>query len=442
MSKITQFPKDFLWGAGTSAYQIEGGWDADGKGESIWDRWSHTPGHVKNGDTGDVACDHYHRWSEDVDLMSDLGLKAYRFSISWPRVLPGGRRELNQPGLDFYSRLVDRLLEKGIQPCVTLFHWDLPQALQEEGGWLTSGTLEAFGEYAGIMARTLGDRVKMWATLNEPGMSAFAGYQGSGHPPGLDNFGQSLQAAHNILMAHGLGVQALRSERADLQAGIVLDFWPVYPATDQEDEQQAAELIWQRRFTWFLDPVLLGEYPALAWKAAGDKAPRLQPGDLDLIRQPLDWLGVNFYSRMVIDAKDSRVSEIPGSKYTGLGWEIHPTSLYLLLKRLSDQYPSPPLYIAENGAAFPDDIASDGKVHDSDRVSYLREHFQQAYRAIQDGVDLRGYIVWSLFDNFEWLQGYDARFGIVYVDYPTQRRIPKDSALFYRQVIADNGLIV
>ncbi|RPI32742.1 MAG: beta-glucosidase [Chloroflexota bacterium] len=439
-----QFPKGFLWGSGTSAYQIEGGWNADGKGESIWDRWCHTPGHIKNNDTGDVACDHYHRWEEDVDLMARLGLKSYRFSISWPRVLPAGRGALNQPGLDFYDRLVDRLLLKGIQPCVTLFHWDLPQALQDEGGWIEPGTIEAFGEYTALMVRHLGDRVKLWATLNEPGMGSFAGYQGIGHPPGVNDFRLSLQVAHNLMLAHGAGVQALRAERADAQAGIVIDFWPVDPVTGSNADRQAAELFWQQRFTWFLDPLLRGAYPPLAWEAAGADAPKVGPGDFELMGQRLDWMGVNYYSRILMSAEKGRVREIAGAEYTGLNWEIHPQSLYRLLMLLKDEYPIPPLYIAENGAAFPDELATgeDGQmaVHDEGRTAYLRAHFIQAHQAMQAGVDLRGYFVWSLLDNFEWLQGYAARFGIVFVDYPTQRRVAKDSALWYARVIARNGL--
>ncbi len=436
---FVQFPKGFLWGAGTSSYQIEGGWNADGKGESIWDRWSHTPGHIKNGDTGDVAIDHYHLWDSDVDLMASLGLKSYRFSISWPRVLPTGRGAINQAGLDFYSRLVDRLLEKSIQPCITLFHWDLPQALQEEGGWLAPATRQAYADYAGQMARHLGDRVKMWATFNEPAMATMAGYQGYGFPPGENDQSKALLSAHNILLAHGLGMQALRAERPDVQAGIVVDFWPSDPATASDADRQAADMVWQSRFIWFLDPLLKGAYPGRAWEAVKEYAPPIQPGDFALMGQPLDWLGVNFYSRMVISAESGRMRDLPGAEYTGLHWEIHPQSLYRLLMLLKNDYRVPPLYIAENGAAFPDEVAPDGKVHDTARIAYLKAHFQQARRAIQEGVDLRGYYVWSLFDNFEWLQGFDARFGIVYIDYQTQQRIPKESALWYAQVIAQNG---
>ena len=439
---IIQFPGDFLWGAGTSAYQIEGGWNADGKGESVWDRWCHTPGHVSNGDTGDVACNHYHLWEEDVDLMARLGLKSYRFSISWPRVLPTGRGSVNRPGLDFYARLVDRLLEKGIQPNITLFHWDLPQALEDKGGWLDRSTAEAFAEYAELLTGSLGDRVKLWSTLNEPGMPSFGGYRGEGWPPGANDLGQALQAAHNLLVAHGMAVQAMRAARPDVQVGIVVDFWPVDTENDSEALRHQAEMIWQGRFTWFLDPILRGAYPSPTWEAVGENQPEIAPGDFELMGQPLDWLGVNFYSRVWLTESGNWSARAPEAEYTDLGWEVHPESLYWLLTMLKDEYNPPPLYVTENGAFFQDIVTPDGRVHDNRRTDYLKAHFQQAHRAMQAGVDLRGYYVWSLFDNFEWLKGYDPRFGIIYVDYATQKRIPKDSALWYAQVIANSGFQV
>ncbi len=433
------FPDDFLWGAATAAYQIEGGWNADGKGESIWDRFCHTPDHIENGDTGDVACDHYHRWREDVALMQRLGLSAYRFSVSWPRVIPAGRGAVNPPGLDFYDRLVDALLAAGIQPFLTLYHWDLPQALQDMGGWGARDTCGYFADYADRLARRLGDRVRHWATFNEPWVVAFVGHQYGWHAPGLQDEALTLQVAHHLLVAHGLATQALRAADARLQVGIVLNTRPVEPATDLEQDRALADQYWQRNEGWFLDPLLRAEYPPAAWEDYGDRRPAVQPGDMPLIAQPLDWLGVNYYSRGV--AQEGQILDpVPGSDYTDMGWEIHAPALRRLLVRLKRDYPIPPLYITENGAAFPDEVSPDGRVHDPRRIAYLRDHLIQARLAIADGVDLRGYFVWSLLDNFEWAHGYAKRFGLIYVDYATQKRIVKDSGEWYARVIAHNGV--
>jgi len=433
------FPDDFLWGAATAAYQIEGAWNEDGKGESIWDRFCHTPDHIENDDTGDVACDHYHRWREDVALMQRLGLPAYRFSVSWPRVIPAGRGAVNPPGLDFYDRLVDALLVAGIQPFLTLYHWDLPQALQDRGGWGARDTCGYFADYADRLARRLGDRVRHWATFNEPWVVAFVGHQYGWHAPGLQDEALTLQVAHHLLVAHGLATQALRAADARLQVGIVLNTRPVEPATDLEPDRVLADQYWQRNEGWFLDPLLRAEYPPAAWEDYGDRRPAVQPGDMSLIAQPLDWLGVNYYSRGVAQG-GQLLDPVPGSDYTDMGWEIHAPALRRLLVRLKRDYPVPPLYITENGAAFPDQVSPDGRVHDPRRIAYLRDHLIQARLAIADGVDLRGYFVWSLLDNFEWAHGYAKRFGLIYVDYATQQRIVKDSGEWYARVIAHNGV--
>ena len=436
---ILTFPDDFLWGAATAAYQIEGAWNEDGKGESIWDRFCHTPDHIENDDTGDVACDHYHRWREDVALMQRLGLPAYRFSVSWPRVIPAGRGAVNPPGLDFYDRLVDALLAAGIQPFLTLYHWDLPQALQDRGGWGARDTCGYFADYADRLARRLGDRVRHWATFNEPWVVAFVGHQYGWHAPGLQDEALTLQVAHHLLVAHGLATQALRAADARLQVGIVLNTRPVEPATDLEQDRALADQYWQRNEGWFLDPLLRAEYPPAAWEDYGDRRPAVQPGDMSLIAQPLDWLGVNYYSRGVAQ-EGQLLDPVPGSDYTDMGWEIHAPALRRLLVRLKRDYPVPPLYITENGAAFPDQVSPDGRVHDPRRIAYLRDHLIQARLAIADGVDLRGYFVWSLLDNFEWAHGYAKRFGLIYVDYATQQRIVKDSGEWYARVIAHNGV--
>lgn len=439
MTELMTFPSDFLWGAATAAYQIEGAWNADGKGESIWDRFSHTPGKIDNGDTGDVACDHYHRYAEDIALMRQLGLKAYRFSISWPRVIPARQGAVNPAGLDFYDRLVDGLLAADIQPFVTLYHWDLPQALQDGGGWGNRDVCGYFADYAATVVRRLGDRVRYWVTLNEPAVSAFAGHRDGGHPPGLRDEKLALQAAHHLLVAHGLAVQAIRATQSEPHAevGIVLDMWPVEPATDSPQDRAMAEQSWQKGAGWFLSPLLRAHYPPEALRACSPNAPVVQPGDLALIAQWLDFLGVNFYSRNLVRNAET-ISPVPGSEYTDMGWEVHAPAFQRLLARLKRKYPIPPLYITENGAAFAEAVSPDGSVHDARRLVYLRDHLIQARLAMDDGVDLRGYFVWSLLDNFEWTCGYSKRFGLIHVDYATQRRIVKDSAKWYAQVIARN----
>lgn len=431
------FPKDFAWGTATASYQIEGAWNEDGKGESIWDRFAHTPGKIENGDTGDVACDHYHRWREDVALMRQLGLRAYRFSIAWPRVLPNGRGAVNQRGFDFYNGLVDELLAANITPYITLYHWDLPQVLP--GGWLNRDTAGYFADYTALVVRRLGDRVKNWITLNEPWVAAFVGYEEGRHAPGEKNLRAAFQAAHHLLLAHGLGMQAIRASASQANAGIVIDMFPTEAGTDLPQDQAIVERAWQRGAGWFLGPLLQASYPAEMWDSLADNTPQVLPGDLALIAQPIDFLGVNYYSRHLVQ-NGVCVKPVPGSEYTEMGWEVHAPAFGRLLRRLKRDYAIPPIYITENGAAFRDAVNANDQVHDPRRLNYIREHLQQIHDAIQAGIDVRGYFLWSLIDNFEWAHGFSKRFGIVYVDFTTQKRIIKDSGYWYARVIAQNGI--
>ncbi len=435
----TKFPSNFLWGAATAAYQIEGAWNEEGKGESIWDRFSHMPGRVTNGDTGDVACDHYHRYAEDIAIMRRIGLKAYRFSTSWPRVLPGGRGPVNAPGLDFYDRLVDALLAANIEPFLTLYHWDLPQALQEEGGWENRNICHAFAGYAALMVKRLGDRVKCWTTFNEPNVIAFDGYLAGEHAPGIQDPKSAYQVVHHLMLAHGLAVQAIRSMDPNLQVGIVLNEWPSDPASNSPEDIAAAGQAWEYSGTLFLDAIFRAHYPPAVWGLVGKNMPVIKDGDMALIAQRLDYLGINYYSRNLVSAQ-GQVTPVPGSEYTEMGWEVHAPALRRLLNRINNDYRLPPIYITENGAAFKDKVGADGKVHDERRLDYLRQHFTQTRLAMQDGVDVRGYFVWSLLDNFEWAHGYTKRFGLVRVDYETQKRTIKDSGEWYAQVVQNNAV--
>jgi beta-glucosidase len=443
------FPTDFLWGAATSSYQIEGAVSADGRGESIWDRFSHTSGAIENGDTGDEANDHYHRSADDVDLMAELGLRAYRFSIAWPRIVPEGRGRIEGRGIDFYRRLVDRLRERRIVPAATLYHWDLPQALQDRGGWANRDTAEAFAEYADAVFEALGDEVPIWITHNEPWVAATVGYLHGVHAPGIRDLQQMLDASHHLLLSHGLAVARFRARGKAGRIGITLDLHPTYPASTSEADRLAAQGSEEFTNRWYLDPLLRGrqpEYLSAVFRAAGgDPEASVRVGDRGIINAPIDFLGVNYYSRHVVAASDDRFGwavqpgdpSLPASQ---LGWEIFPDGLYDLLTALTREYGPLPLYVTENGLSVDDRIGADGAVDDPDRIDFLRDHFGAAQRAIDDGVDLRGYFVWSLMDNFEWAFGYRPRFGLVYVDYPTQRRIPKASAAWYRRIIEWNGL--
>jgi beta-glucosidase len=440
------FPKDFLWGAATASFQIEGATKEDGRGESIWDRFCATPGKVRNGDTGDPACDHYHRWREDIGLMKELGLHAYRFSIAWPRVIPDGSGQVNQKGLDFYDRLVDGLLEAGIQPHATLYHWDLPQALQDRGGWASRDTAYAFARYADVTARRLGDRVKGWITHNEPWCASILSYWLGEHAPGLTN-GAALDAAHHLLLSHGLAMPAIRAAAPRAEAGITLNFSPAHPASDSPADVAAARRHDGFFNRWFTDPVFKGSYPEdmLALYAQMGLTVPVQPGDLATIAAPIDFLGVNYYNRAVIKDEPGAPglgysSLRPEGEYTHMDWEVYPDALRELLVRLHQDYAPAKLYITENGAAYPDVVSADGAVHDPDRTRFLERHFAATRAAMAEGAPIRGFFVWSLMDNFEWAWGYTRRFGIVYVDYETQKRTLKDSAHYYRGVIAANGV--
>jgi len=436
-----KFPHNFLWGAATASYQIEGAWNEDSKGESIWDRFSHTPGKITNGDTGDMACDHYHRYQEDIALMRQLGLKAYRFSISWPRVLPTGHGRVNPAGLDFYDRLTDALLGANIQPFVTLHHWDFPQALYETGGWANRDNLHYFADYAALLAKRLGDRIKHWATFNEPSVIVWDGYVGGEHAPGIKNDQKlALQVTHNLMVAHGLAVQALRGVDPALQVGIVLTHWNKEPASDDPADIAAADYAWKTQDTAFLHPIFSGHYHPEFIDAMQGQLPEIKPGDLALISQKLDFLGINSYSRAVISAKDGWVGHIPGSEYTDTDWEVCAPAFRRVLNRINQDYRLPPIYITENGAAFKDEVEPDGAIHDERRLDYLRQHFTQVRLAMQDGVDVRGYFVWSLLDNFEWGHGFTKRFGLIRVDYESQKRTIKDSGWWYADVIRNNAV--
>jgi beta-glucosidase len=442
MADFLQFPADFRWGAATASYQIEGAATEDGKGPSIWDTFCRVPGAIHTGDTGDVACDHYHRYREDVGLMQGLGFNAYRPSISWPRIFPTGSGQVNAKGLDFYDRLIDALLEAKITPLVTLYHWDLPQALQDQGGWQNRDTCTAFADYAETVAGRLGDRVQHWITHNEPAVTAWAGYMIGHHAPGLHEYEAGGQVAHHLLLSHGLALQAIRAaSKAQAQVGITLNLHPVYPASQHEADLAEAEQARARFYHWFMDPIFLGTYPTAALQAYGIAAPRIEEGDMDLISAPLDFLGVNYYSPIRIASSQSGASDRrPGAEYTEMGWEVYPEGLRDLLVQINRDFAPPAIYITENGAAYNDVLEEDGTVNDPARQRYLQGHLCMAHEAIQQGVPLKGYFAWSLMDNFEWAFGYSKRFGIIYVEYETQQRFIKQSGNWYGEVIARNGL--
>jgi len=460
------FPQGFLWGTATAAYQIEGAVAEDGRTPSIWDTFSHTPGKVHNGDTGDIANDHYHRWREDVAMMADLGLGAYRFSIAWPRVQPTGHGPAVERGLDFYRRLVDALLEAGIKPLATLYHWDLPQELEDAGGWPVRETAERFGEYAHLVGEALADRVHGWITLNEPWCSSHLGYGAGVHAPGRTDPTEVLRAAHHLNLAHGRGVAALRAAGAR-QVGITLNLHQVRALTDSPADLDAARRIDAVGNRIWLGPMLDGGYPEDLIADTShlvDWSTLVQPGDVEAIGAPIDLLGINYYTPTLVSAPDPATapahlstahgvgagSPWPGSEdvlhhqppgeTTAMDWTIDPSGLYDLLMRLHRDYPTLPLMITENGAAFHDYVDPEGEVEDHERIAYLHGHLSAVHRAIADGADVRGYFQWSLMDNFEWAYGYSRRFGAVYVDYATQRRIPKASAHWYAQASRFNAL--
>lgn len=442
-SETPHFAADFLWGASTASYQIEGAVAEDGRGETIWDRFSHTPGKVQNGDTGDVACDHYHRWQEDIGLLKRLNLSAYRFSVAWSRILPSGRGPVNQAGIDFYSRLVDGLLEAGITPSLTLYHWDLPQPLQDEGGWMRRGIIDDFAAYTDVVARALGDRVKFFITQNEPWVFTWLGYVMGEHAPGFtsESVKPALVTTHNALLAHGAAVKALRAAVPDAQVGITLNLYHVDPATNRPADLEAAARHDGHLNRWYLDPLFRGHYPSDMVELWQADLPDIMPGDMEQISVPTDFLGINYYSRHVIaDAPGGRYTEIMAMPQEGehcaMGWEVYPDGLYAILRRVHADYAPHAIYVTENGAPYDDVLTDDGQIHDAERTSYLQRHFAAAAHAIRDGVPVKGYYVWSLIDNFEWAFGYSLRFGMVYVDFATQQRIVKDSGKYMAQVAA------
>ncbi|MFT7722378.1 MAG: GH1 family beta-glucosidase [Roseateles sp.] len=436
------FPPGFAWGCSTSSYQIEGAAREGGKGESIWDRFCQRPGAIRDGSSGATACDHYHRWPEDLDLAQGLGVDAYRFSIAWPRIFPDGVGERpSAEGLAFYSRLVDGMLTRGLQPWATLYHWDLPQALQERGGWLNRDTMAAFADYAHAVAHHLGDRVKHWITHNEPWCTAFLGHHEGVHAPGLRDFRAALQVCHHLLVSHGDAVAAVRAAAPGAQAGITLSLHPIRAASAGPADQAAAQRHDGLRNRWFLDPLHGRGYPADVLAALGDDAPRVEAGDLARIATPCDFLGVNYYfPETIADAPGgegiaTRVVPTPGAPLTAFGWPIVPEGMTELLTRVQRDYRPAAVYLTENGACFDDVPDADGFVQDDARQRFLAAHFAAALRAVRAGVPLKGYFVWSLLDNFEWAEGYTRRFGLTHVDYATQRRRLKASGEWFRHFL-------
>ena len=452
------FPGGFVWGAATASYQIEGATTEDGRGPSIWDTLCERPGAILDGSDGTVACDHYHRWESDLDLLKDLGLTAYRFSISWSRVLPTGRGEINAPGLAFYDRLVDGLHERGIEPFATLYHWDLPQGLEDLGGWRNRDTAFRFAEYAALTQHRLGDRVKHWTTLNEPWCSAFLGHASGEHAPGMTDPVAAVTASHHLLLGHGLAAQALRGGRRPAEVGITINLYDVTPASDDPADVDAARRLDGMQNRWFLDPVFTGSYPSdvVADLASVTDMGFVHDGDLETISTKLDHLGINYYSSFATKAL-AEPAPVPeggrptpwvgledvafadrGLPKTHMGWDVDPDGLRKTLVRVARDYVVPPIYITENGAAYVDEVV-DGAVDDPERVAYVDAHLRSVLDAVEEGVDVRGYFVWSLLDNFEWAWGYTRRFGVVRVDYDTQLRTPKSSAHAYAAIARDNG---
>ncbi len=431
---LAAFPQDFVWGVATSAFQIEGAAEAGGKGRSIWDDFCRQPGAIADASDGSRACDHYHRAPQDLDLIAGLGVNAYRFSVSWPRVRPTGSGAWNEKGLDFYERMVDGLLARGIQPYLTLNHWDLPTELQAAGGWAARDTVPRFVEYARGMAQRLGDRVAALTTHNEPWVIATLGHETGVFAPGLKHRATAMQASHHLLLSHSLALQALRADGCRARLGIVLNLAPICPATAQAEDAAAAHLEDGRLVRWYMDSLFKGEYPADVLAHLGADAPRVQAGDMRDIATPMDHLGINYYTRGVVSASGQWSVKTSPHPLTDMDWEVYPSGLTELLVRLHRDYPVPPLYVNENGAAFKDTLAN-GAVHDAQRSDYLARHIAAVGQALRQGVPVAGYMVWSLLDNFEWAFGYSKRFGIVHVDFETQQRTLKDSALWYREFL-------
>ena len=433
-------PRDFVWGAATASYQIEGATHEDGRGESVWDRFCATPGKVRNGDDGSIACDFYHRYRDDIGLMRELDIDAFRFSVAWPRILPQGRGQVNEAGLDFYDRLVDELLGNGITPFVTLFHWDTPQTLEDAGGWPSRDTVDAFCEYVEAVATRLGDRVTRWITHNEPWVVSWVGHAWGHHAPGRTSDPDALATAHHLLLSHGRAVDILRQHSPGSEVGITLNLDHPYPASDDEADAAAARWVDGLHNRWFLDPIFHASYPADLAEEWASIMPKIHDGDLETIAAPIDFLGVNNYTSPLVAADAnggrSQIVRRQGVEHTDMGWEVVPDGLHDLLVRVHRDYAPSAIYITENGAAFPDVRGHDGKVADPERQGYLEGYIDAAARAVGAGVPLRGYFAWSLLDNFEWAWGYWKRFGLIYIDYPTLERVPKGSFYWYRDLIA------
>jgi beta-glucosidase len=434
----TDFPADFTWGCATSSYQIEGAAHVDGRAESIWDRFAATPGKIRDGSSGAVACDHYHRWPEDLDIGRDLGIGAYRFSIAWPRIFSERGAQPNQKGLDFYDRLVDGMLERGVQPWATLYHWDLPQYLQDRGGWAERSTVDAFVEMADAVTRRLGDRVRHWITQNEPWCTSIIGHYEGWHAPGLTDFATALQACHHVLLSHGKAVPVIRANVPGAEVGIALSLHPVRPASGSEEDKAAMERHDGLRYRWFLDPLYGRGYPARTLANVGSAAPVVLPGDMEAIAARTDFLGVNYYfPETIADAPghgplSARVLPPQGPDVTAMGWEVSPEGLTELLARVEREYLPGAIYVTENGSCYDDVPQADGSIADVQRRHYLMRHLAALHRTVEAGVPVKGYFAWSLLDNFEWAEGYLRRFGLVHVEYETQQRRLKDSGKWYR----------
>jgi beta-glucosidase len=449
-SEIT-FPKSFFWGTATASYQIEGAWKEDGKGESIWDRFSHTPGKIKNGDTGDVACDSYHRWGEDIALIRAMNLNSYRFSISWPRIQPNGSGLANSKVIDYYSRIVDALLEAHVRPLVTLYHWDLPQALEDAGGWPNRDTGSKFADYVELVARALGDRVSDWILFNEPLAFTYNGYLDGTHAPGRSSIFDFLRATHTVNLAQAAGFHALKAARPSARVGSAFSMSACEPATDSEQDRKAAERCHALLNTWFLEPALKGRYPE-AMAFLPESAMRIKPGDLDKMRAPLDFIGINLYYRTLASAPGAferianaqqwlfpvKMSGGQQGPKTGNGWEVWPQALYDIVTRITRDFNHPQIEITESGCAYNDAPDSQGLINDTNRIEYHRQYLHALHQAMAEGADVRGYHAWSLLDNFEWAEGYNQRFGLAYVDYKTQQRTIKESGHWYAKVAAGN----
>jgi len=453
VTELLEFPGDFIWGVATSSQQIEGGAEEGGRGESIWDRFASEPGNIEDGSNAATACDHYNLWRQDVELMKWLGGDAYRFSVSWPRIIPEGRGAINEEGLDFYDSLVDALLEADIIPFITLYHWDLPRKLQEEGGWANRDTAEAFTEYSIAVSKRLGDRVRYWSTHNEPWVIATLGHETGEHAPGHRDPAEALRVSHHLLLSHGWTVRELRSEVRGIRAGIVVNIVPPRPATDTHEDLDAARRFDGSFTRWYLDPVYRGSYPADAVadrvKAGHLKSsgmPFVREGDMEAISAEIDFLGINFYNPVTVRSGPGGEPEVvrtaPQDQLTEMGWEVCPEALYEVLARVRNDYDPEHIFVTENGAAYPDEPDANGRVNDRRRVDYFRGHLKQVHRAIEDGVRLGGYFVWSLMDNFEWAHGYTKRFGLFRVDFGSRKRYPKKSAYYFRDIVKQNALKV